>query len=359
MTRPRFRPGDSKSIRDAAWLAGERLHRSKLLTNGAHAASETSPVGESPWDGYGEPRATPTPSPGPFSLVPGRGVVNPVVTAADVTDFGDADFVADPFLFVTPDGRWHLFFEVFNRDRTPTAAIAHAESDDGRRWSYDRVVLETDDHLAFPYVFRWDDRYYMLPERWNRETPASPILYRTDSLPGGWSPVAELVAPDRFLCDFVVFRHEDRWWALAGSDDDRADLLAFYSDELEADDWTPHAGNPVVEGRPTAARPGGRPLVRDSDVVAFFQDCAACYGHRLRGYVVDELTPSTYRDRELHSSPILEGTEKRLGWNSGRMHHLDPWPVGDGWRCAVDGNIGFGGRLFGPDHWAIGIYESL
>ncbi|KTG11002.1 hypothetical protein AUR64_07495 [Haloprofundus marisrubri] len=358
MMFPRFRPGDSKTLRDAAWLAGERLHRSRLFGGGTPALPST-PADGSLWDDYGQPWATPTPSPGPFSLVPGRGVVNPVITAADVTDFGDADFVADPFLFVTPDGRWHLFFEVFNRDRTPTAAIAHAESDDGKHWTYNRVVLETNDHLAFPYLFEFEDHYYMLPERWDRETPASALLYRTESLPYGWSPVAELVTPDRFLSDFVVFRHDGRWWALAGSDDDDADLFAFYSDELEADDWTPHDANPVVEGRPKAARPGGRPLVRDDDIVVFLQDCEARYGNRLRGYVIDELTPSTYRDRELRSSPILEGTGTRFGWNSGRMHHLDPWPVGDGWRCAVDGNIEFGGRVFGADHWAIGIYESL
>ncbi|WP_224447684.1 glucosamine inositolphosphorylceramide transferase family protein [Haloprofundus salilacus] len=356
----RSKLGGLRPLRKTAWSVGERLHRSSVADVGVPAASTAMTAVESNWDGYGEPKPTPTPSPGPFSLVPGRGVVNPVVTAADVTDFGDAEFVADPFLFVTPDDRWHLFFEVFNRDRTPTAAIAHAVSDDGgTRWSYDRVVLEPDDHLAFPYLFRWGERYYMIPERWNRETPASALLYRTDSLPDGWEPVAELVAPSRFLSDFVVFRHGGRWWALAGSDDHSADLFAFYNDELEADHWTPHENNPVVRGRPSAARPGGRPLVRNDDVIVFFQDCEARYGNRVRAYAIDRLTPSTYEDRELRTSPILEGAEKLLGWNSGRMHHLDPWPVGDGWRCAVDGNIGLGGRLFGPDHWAIGIYDSL
>lgn len=40
------------------------------------------------------------------------------------------------------------------------------------------------------------------------------------------------------------------------------------------------------------------------------------------------------------------------------MHHIDPWYTEEGWYCAVDGNIGLRGTMFGPDHWSIGIFET-
>jgi hypothetical protein len=50
---------------------------------------------------------------------------NPIIRAQDVTDYGYLSFTADPFLFVS-DETWHLFFEIQNGHREPTAVIGHA-----------------------------------------------------------------------------------------------------------------------------------------------------------------------------------------------------------------------------------------
>ncbi|WP_254273454.1 glucosamine inositolphosphorylceramide transferase family protein [Haloarcula marina] len=332
-----------------AWHAGERLHMrtppasrvpDPVDLTGRH---EGDTVPTYPYDADRAP-----------SLFEPAGDVNPVLTAGDVTDFGHADCVADPFLLVA-DGRWHMFVEVYNHRRTPTAAIAHAESDDGYEWTYDRVVLETDEHLSYPYVFRWDGDYYMVPDRWAKERgPAGVTLYRAESFPHEWTPVADLVRPSTPLHDFSPFRWEDRWWALVG---DGRDLYAYYSDDLEAPDWTPHAENPVVENRVRAGRPGGRPLVFEDRVLAFYQDCAARYGEKVRLYEISELTPTAFADEERHDSPAVEGTGG-LGWNSGSMHQVDAWYDGEGWHCAVDGTLGLGYQVLGEHHWAVGIYRA-
>lgn len=284
---------------------------------------------------------------------------NPVLTAADVTDYGNVTFVADPFLWFSETGKIHLFFEVFNRDKHPTGVIGHATSENGgRSWQYDRIVLESDVHLAFPYLFRWDDAFYMVPERWDRERPAATHLYRTDSLPDGWQQVSTIVAPDRSLADCIVFRWNDRWWAMAGSTDGNYDLCLYHSDELRSDNWTPHEQNPVVSGRPQAARPAGRPIVTENCILVFYQDCTNWYGEKVRAFEIEQLSPTAYVDRERPESPILEASNSHIGWNSGRMHHVDPWYTGDGWYCAVDGNIGLGRKMFGPDHWSIGIFGT-
>lgn len=358
-----------RTVRRASWSVGEFVHRDLADRLGANSNGDRldadsvglgardwpptdpksiRPAHAEPWRSHRPVRPRPLPS-----------SANPVLTVADVTDYGDAEFVADPFLFVSETEGWNLFFEVFNRDRRPTGVVGHATSDDaGRSWTYNRVVLKDEVHLAFPYVFEYEGSFYMIPDRWNRERPAPVRLFRTDSLPDGWRPVSTVVAPDRQLADCVVFRWDERWWALLGSDDGRYDLVAYYSDDLLADGWTPHEDNPVASGRPGGARPAGRPVVGEDGVLVFLQDCAAQYGEKVRAYEIERLAPGEYADRERPESPILGGTGRAFGWNSGRMHHFDPWEAGDGWLCAVDGNVGFGRRAFGPDHWAIGMYRA-
>jgi hypothetical protein len=292
----------------------------------------------------------------PMSPRPARGVDNPVLTADTTVGYGDADFVADPFCFVEA-GTWHLFFEIFNGGRDPPAVIGHARSRDaGTTWAFTDVVLRTDTHLAFPYVFEWDGGRYMIPDRWDHVDgePRDIKLYRADRFPGSWTEVATLVAPTHRLNDVVAFRDDGRWWAIGGNG---RDLYAYYSDELVTDDWTPHAQNPVVADRAIGARPGGRPIVGHDRILLFLQDCADGYGSRLRAFEVTRLTPTRYADREHPRSPVLEPDGGPIGWNAGKMHHLDAVFVDGRWRCVVDGNIGFQ-RVFGTRHWSIGLFEA-
>ena len=158
---------------------------------------------------------------------------------------------------------------------------------------------------------------------------------------------------DEELHDCVLLRRDGLWWALAGGG---GALYAYHSRTLAGDDWTPHRENPVVTGRPEAVCPAGRPIATDDGAIVFFQDCSRRYGERVWAYEVTHLTATDYRDERVGSGPVL-GPAGGVGWNSGRMHHLDAWLFEDRWLCAVDGNIGLGKPVFG-DHWAIGFYEQ-
>jgi len=336
-----------EQARATAWQVGELLHR----TVGSRIGTRHDHLDESPQLSEGRPNAFDSSE--NSCLVPIPGVTNPVFTAGDVTDFGDVYFVADPFLIEGRDGTIHSFFEVFNPERTPTAAIGHASSETGYEWAYDRIVLEASTHLSFPYVFQHDGSYYMVPDKWNGGDGGPIDLYRAETFPGEWSQVATLVDPDSPLHDFVVVQCQDRWWGIAG---DGSDLSVFHSRELERDRWTAHSSNPVVTDRPRAGRPGGRPLVDADSILLFLQDCESEYGSKVRGFRVTTLSEDSYEDEELESSPLLEPTGDLFGWNSGRMHHIDPLHTDDGWLCAVDGNVGLKRWIFGKYHWSIGLY---
>ncbi|GGN16654.1 glucosamine inositolphosphorylceramide transferase family protein [Halarchaeum nitratireducens] len=350
----RTRLGASPAVGNAAWRLGELLHH-----GGGERRPGTAEAGRIA--GLSDGPDAPTypieaPIADPLDPAPAPGVVNPVLTVADVTDVTGAHCVADPFLLPLA-GTWHLFFEVYAHYRRPTAVIAHATSPDGADWTYDGVVLETEHHLSYPYAFRWDGDHYMVPDAWSKDpaNPAPVTLYRARDFPRGWEPIADLFTPPGDLHDCTLFRWDGRWWALCG---DGRDLYAYHSDALDADGWTPHAANPVVAGRPAGARPGGRPIVRDERVLAFYQDGTDHYGGQVRAYEITDLTPETYRDREADGSPVMHADGERFGWLSGFTHQFDPWYDGEGWWCAVDGNPGFGWRLTGDHHWAIGMFRA-
>jgi hypothetical protein len=284
---------------------------------------------------------------------------NPLLRGTDVTDYGDADFVADPFLYVADREEWHLFFEVFNGDRTPDSAIGHATSTDrGRTWQYDRIVLNTGFHVSFPYVFEWNDTRYLLPEQKRSDGTHALVLYEATAFPTDWRPVETLIAPDHAVDDAVVFRWNGRWWLIAGDQHGAAGLHVYHSDDLRSRRWTAHPDNPVVSDRLRAVRPGGRPVVRDDDVVMLYQDCRGRYGERLRAYRITELSRAAYSDTELATSPVLEPSRRRFGWNTGAMHHLDLHREGGRQYCVVDGNVGFGHGLLSASAWSIGGFST-
>jgi hypothetical protein len=282
------------------------------------------------------------------------GYVNPVLTAGDVTDYGDVNYVADPFLLLAPD-RWDLYFEVYNADREPTAVIGHARSTDGgHTWDYKGLALDPGVHASFPYVFRWDGSTWMVPNLDPDGAVGRVPLY--ESADGTtFTERTVLADPEVSPTDRVVFRFDGRWWLLVSVASTCRELRVYHSERLTVPNWQPHEANPVSVDEPRI--PGGRPVVTDDRVVAFFQNGTNYYGEVVEAYEITELTPGAYADRKVRSEPMVSGTGSRLGWNSARMHTFDPWYTGDRWVCAVDGDTALGSSVVGP-HWSIGLYAT-
>ncbi len=270
----------------------------------------------------------------------------PVLRASDVTDYGDVDYVADPFMFVE-DGTWHMFFEILNENRRPDAPIGHATSPDGRNWTYNQVVLTKQYHTSFPLVWKYHGEYYMCPPTGRRVE-----LYKAQDFPTKWTHIGNTIEDGYYAHDPTFVRYNGRWWLFTDRGYDN--VMVYHSTDLEREGWTPHAQNPVVSNRLRAGRQGGRPIVIDGRLYLYFQDCVENYGDAIRCYEVTELSPTTYADREVSGSPVLH--EFGSGWANNGMHTFDPWWRGPekGWRCAVDG---VRAQDSTEDLWTIGIVD--
>ena len=254
------------------------------------------------------------------------GIKDPALSAADVTDVL-AGFVADPFM-LHENENWYMFFEVWNIV-SRRGNIGLATSRDAVHWKYEQIVLDEPFHLSYPYVFKWEGEYYMLPES---RRASSVKLYKASNFPRKWLAVKDLMQGD--YADPSILYYDAMWWlfVLIGMDE----LALYYSHSLDGP-WNRHPKNPLISNNRRISRPGGRMVVYNGRIVRYAQDGVPTYGNQLRAFEIDTLTTTDYQEHEVAESPILKASGK--GWNANGMHHIDPHPVSENrWIACVDGN---------------------
>jgi hypothetical protein len=269
----------------------------------------------------------------PFDLSPSEKVRNPVLTREDVSDV-QAMFVADPFM-LRVEGAWYMFFEVFNRN-TGKGEIGLAKSENGFKWVYQKIVLSESFHLSYPYVFQWENEFFMMPES---HSDLSIRLYRAKAFPVEWEFAGTLLSGQRFADSSIVY-HDKKWWLFTETNPDlKHDTLRLFYAESLFGLWTEHPCSPVVTNNPHIARPAGRFFSYDGKLVRYAQDCYPDYGVQVRAFVAAELGTTVYEEKEISANPVL-GPSGR-GWNAHGMHHVDPHLVKNGeWLACVDGWVG-------------------
>ena len=264
----------------------------------------------------------------PFNFVSPANMTNPVLTANDITDI-PADLVADPFM-LKEGSMWYMFFEVINA-HTDQGDIGFAISNDGLNWSYKQIVLDEPFTLSYPYVFKWKNEYYMIPE----SCQANSIrLYKAVNFPTQWSFLQVLLYGN--YADPSIFHYDGRWWMFAESNPKGNDILRlYYADDLMGP-WTEHPKSPIVSGDANIARPGGRVLIFDDRIVRYTQDDDPTYGNQVWAFEIIELTNTSYEEKKVSENPILKATG--IGWNEKGMHHIDPHQIEENkWIACVDG----------------------
>ena len=147
-----------------------------------------------------------------------------------------------------------MFFEVMNAG-VGRGEIGLATSKNTVDWHYQRIVLREPFHLSYPYTFKWNDAYYMIPESYQAN---SVRLYKAEEFPSHWTFVKTLVEGEEFV-DPTIFHLKDRWWLF--TDFARPPLWGvlrlFNADRLEGP-WFNICKSPVAEGNPRHRRPAGR-----------------------------------------------------------------------------------------------------
>jgi hypothetical protein len=195
-------------------------------------------------------------------------------------------FWADPFV-VFENGRHYIFVEEFIYKKNK-AHISLLELDPAGSLINHRRVIERAYHMSYPFVFKYEGCWYMIPETASNK---SVELYRCNDFPYSWE-FEKVIMKDVSATDTTLFYYNDKWWLFTTLDQTGSvsggstELFLFYSGSPLSDKWVSHPLNPVVSDE-TGARCAGNLFIRDGIIYRPSQDCSVRYG---RGFNLKRVT---------------------------------------------------------------------
>lgn len=196
-------------------------------------------------------------------------------------------WTADPFL-VKKDGKYYLFFEMFDRFKRK-GALGYRELSEKSIGSLN-VVYESDTHLSYPFIYEKDGVFYMIPE--SNKSGELFVLKCTD-FPSKW--VKEKVIAKENLVDTTLFSYNGVNYYISERVDgtnnfDRVDL--FYE---ENGCFTECVNNPVKLDANTA-RCAGNFFEYNGNYIRPSQDCGVSYGEKLNFNKVISISKENYEE---------------------------------------------------------------
>jgi len=210
---------------------------------------------------------------------------------------------ADPFGALLPDGVL-ILTEHYCYLRQKGVIVSHYYDKSLGQLLRKGDALETDGHLAYPYLFNYEGNLYCLPESaegghvdlylFNHET------YRLD--------FHRRIIPDLEGIDGTLFRHEGMWYYMCTdrcSTNERLHL--WFSEQLEGP-YRPHPLNPVKTDI-RSSRPAGPPFLHNGRLLRPTQDCSVRSGWRINIQEITRLSPTLFceTDFALIHPPVING----------------------------------------------------
>ena len=150
---------------------------------------------------------------------------------------------ADPH--VIKEKKFHyIFFEDYSLKKGK-GSISCIRVDKNNRIKHFREIIEENFHLSFPFIFKYNKNYFMIPES---EKDNSIRLYKCVTFPNKWKFVKKII--ENINCvDSVLFKWKKKWILLtsqAGNKFLHNKLFAFTAKNPISNNWTKLNSSPIV-----------------------------------------------------------------------------------------------------------------
>lgn len=213
-------------------------------------------------------------------------------------------FWADPCAIQAGD-RYYLFFEEYLNE-TAKGHISVIELDKKGIVSGPTTVLNRDYHLSYPFVFEWNNNYYMVPESAANKTIE---LYRCKSFPFEWE-LEKVLMTDVRAKDATLAEIDGTWWMFASiAEHSIPDELYLFSAESPLGPWTPHRRNPV-KSDVRGSRPAGGLFNWNGQLYRPAQNSSGRYGYAISINRITQLDHERFSEEKV--SEILPNWDKKL-----------------------------------------------
>jgi len=207
----------------------------------------------------------------------------------------DGFFWADPFVVYLEDN-YYLFVEEISFSE-PNAHISVLRLNSKGDLISGNRILERPYHLSYPFVFTFDNEYYMIPETSGNKTID---IYKCLQFPDKWE-FHKTIMTGLSAVDTTLFEYKGKWWLFTSIDESEGsagldtDLFLFYSDNPLTGAWCSHPLNPVVSDV-RSARPAGKIYIKDGKIFRPSQNCSGRYGRAVNLNMITVLSETDYQE---------------------------------------------------------------
>lgn len=203
-------------------------------------------------------------------------------------------FWADPFI-IYKNHTYYVFIEEFLY-QTGKGYISYLTIDENGKRSVPKKIIENTYHFSYPFVFSYNNDYYMIPETAANRTVE---LYKCVEFPERWE-MAAILMKNVYAVDPTILRHDGKWWLFVNIRENEGassldELFLFYSADLFCRDWTPHPKNPVVSDV-KSSRPAGRIFSYNGNIYRPSQNNSKRYGNGIKINHIITLTETEYKE---------------------------------------------------------------
>ena len=207
-------------------------------------------------------------------------------------------YYADPFIIKKNEDYFVFIEEVIYQQKK--GHISYFKIDKNGNYNLPEKILENKYHMSYPFVFEFENNYYMIPETSENK---SIDLYKCKKFPDQWE-FEKTIMKNINAVDSTVLRKDNKWWLFTSipfmESSPNDSLSIFYSDDLYSDEWTPLPKNPVVSDV-RKSRSAGKIFELNGEYYRPAQDCAGGYGKGIIFNKIITLNESEYYEEEVKS----------------------------------------------------------
>jgi len=207
-------------------------------------------------------------------------------------------YYADPFVLKKNKEYFVFIEEVIYQKRK--GHISYFKMDENGNYNSPKKILENKYHMSYPFVFEFENNYYMIPETSENK---SIDLYKCKKFPDQWE-FEKNIMKNVNAVDSTLLRKDNKWWLftsipfMESSPNDT--LSIFYSDDLYAEEWNPLPKNPVISDV-RKSRSAGKIFQINGEHYRPAQDCSMGYGRGITFNKIVTLNESEYSEEKIES----------------------------------------------------------
>ncbi|MGO8881771.1 MAG: hypothetical protein ACLPVO_17440 [Desulfomonilaceae bacterium] len=203
-------------------------------------------------------------------------------------------FWGDPFI-IYKNNQYYVFIEelLFQRNE---GHISYFTIDEDGNSSVPKKIIKKPYHLSYPFVFSYNNEFYMIPETGSNRTIE---LYKCLEFPEEWK-MAEILMKNVRAYDTTILHKDGKWWLFTNICENKGgshidELFLFYSTDLFSGNWTPHPKNPIVSDV-KSSRSAGRIFSYDGNIYRPSQNSFGIYGFGIKINHIVMLTETEYKE---------------------------------------------------------------